>query len=253
MSDSENPNENTEHTQDPTAEADANTAPHADAPAEAPQDNAPTREEFDAMRDAMLRAVAEADNVRKQTAKEIADSRKYAVTNFARDIISVADNFERALKALPEDAKAQLSDAGQSLLTGVEMTEKELHAALSRHGVEPIPAEKGTKFDPNIHQAAAQIPSEMPKDTIAEVIQAGWRMADRTLRPAMVAVSAGGLGAQAEPAAPPQDAPTHNEASPAETPNETPSQETTAHPTTADNAASASDTNEPGNRIDTTI
>lgn len=173
------------------ADIAGDAAPSDDAPA------LPSVEEFQSMRDAMLRAVAEADNVRKQAAKEIADSRKYAIASFARDLLSVADNFERALKSLPEDVRAQLGDAGQSLLTGVEMTEKELHTVLARHGVETIAAQKGAKFDPNVHQAAAQIPSDQPKDTIAEVIQAGWRMGERTLRPAMVAVSSGA------PAAPP--------------------------------------------------
>lgn len=162
--------------------------------------NTPTAEEFEAMRTAMLRAMAEAENVRKQSAKEIADSRKYAVTNFARDLLSVADNFDRALKAMPAEARAKLDEGAQNLLTGVEMTEKELHAALSRHGVEPIPADKGTKFDPNLHQAAAQIPSDQPKDTIAEVIQAGWTLGERTLRPAMVAVSSGTPATAAAPA-----------------------------------------------------
>ncbi len=186
-----------------------------------PAGSAATPEDIAQMRDNMLRAVADAENTRKQAAKEVADTRKYAVASLARDLLSVADNFERALAALSPDVRAQMGEAGQSLLTGVEMTEKELHAALARHGVEPVPAAKGDKFDPNIHQAAAQIPSDQPKDCIAEVVQAGWRIAERTLRPAMVAVSAG--------------APT------------------SAAPTGGDAAGDGGDAGEPGQRLDTTI
>ncbi len=185
-------NEKPDAPADDDASENANERAAADTAAETPDEAASDpQQSLEEIRDKLLRAVAEADNVRKQAAKEIADSRKYAVSSLARDLLSVADNFERALNALPQAARSQMGEAGQSLLTGVEMIEKELHAVLGRHGVERIATERGEKFDPNVHQAAAQIPSEHPKDTIAEIVQLGWRIGERTLRPAMVAVSAG--------------------------------------------------------------
>ena len=143
------------------------------------------------LKDKFLRAVAEAENVRKRSERQVAEARIYAVEKFAHDLLSVADNLARALTALTDEARTDLSDAGKSLLQGVEMTEKELIAALQRHGVKPVPAEPGTVFDPNVHQAVGQIPSAHPEGTIAEPFQTGWQIGERTLRAAMVAVSTG--------------------------------------------------------------
>jgi len=147
--------------------------------------------EFERMRDHMLRAVAEADNTRKRAEREIADSRAYAVTSFARDLLSVTDNLSRALSTLPENARDDMSDAVKNMLAGVEITEKELQAALQRNGVLPIDVYPGAKFDPNLHQAAAQIPSEYASGTVAAVVQSGWVIGDRVLRASMVAISSG--------------------------------------------------------------
>ncbi len=138
-----------------------------------------------------LRALAEADNAKKRAEREVDDARAYGITGFARDILSVADNFDRALSTLPDDARDAMGEVGKNLLAGVEMTQKELHSALARHGVQAIACASGDKFDPNKHQAAAQIPSDLPAGSIVDVIQAGWTIKDRTLRPAMVAVSGG--------------------------------------------------------------
>lgn len=143
------------------------------------------------LREQLLRTLAETDNVRKRAEREKADARTYAVEKFAGDLLSVADNLARALEALPDEEKAQLTEAGQNLLGGIEMTQKELHKVLTRHGVSVIEAEPGHPFDPNLHQAVANIPSEHPNGTIASLFQSGWRIGDRTLRAAMVAVSAG--------------------------------------------------------------
>ena len=103
----------------------------------------------------------------------------------------MSDNLSRALDALPADERETFSEAGKNLLGGIEMTAKELETVLSRNGVKLIEAEPGGAFDPNLHQAVANIPSEHPAGSIASLFQAGWQIGDRTLRAAMVAVSAG--------------------------------------------------------------
>ena len=154
--------------------------------------------ERNGLKDQLLRALAETENVRKRANRQIDDERIYAVERFARDLLNVSDNLSRALLALPEDSRESLSDAGKNLVAGVELTEKELHAVMSRHGVSPIDAEPGASFDPNLHQAVSQIPSEHPAGSVAQTFQSGWKIGDRTLRAAMVAVSAGGGQARAE-------------------------------------------------------
>ncbi|MEQ8557179.1 MAG: nucleotide exchange factor GrpE [Henriciella sp.] len=144
-----------------------------------------------ALKDQVLRAHAEMDNIRKRAAKEVADTRVYAVEKFAGDLLNVSDNLSRALAALPDDERAQLTEAGQNLLGGIEMTQKELHTVLARHGVTAIDAAPGATFDPNQHQAVSQIPSDQPSGAIAETFQTGWKIGERVLRAAMVAVSSG--------------------------------------------------------------
>lgn len=143
------------------------------------------------MRDQMLRAMAEMENLRKRAEREKLDARVYAIEKFAHDLLSVSDNMARALEALPEDERDALTEGGKGLLGGIEMTQKELHTVLTRHGVTAIETEPGEAFDPNLHQAVANIPSEHPNGTIASLFQAGWKIGDRILRAAMVAVSAG--------------------------------------------------------------
>ena len=144
-----------------------------------------------ALKDQVLRAHAEMDNIRKRAAKEAADARVYSVEKFAGDLLNVSDNLARALAALPDEERAQLTEAGTNLLGGIEMTQKELHTVLARHGVTAIDAAPGAAFDPNQHQAVSQIPSDQPSGTIAETFQSGWKIGERVLRAAMVAVSAG--------------------------------------------------------------
>ena len=143
------------------------------------------------LRDQMLRAMAEMENLRKRSEREKSDARVYAIEKFARALLSVSDNMARALEALPESEREALTEGGKGLLGGIEMTQKELHTVLTRHGVTAIDVEPGAAFDPNLHQAVANIPSEHPNGTIASLFQAGWKIGDRTLRAAMVAVSAG--------------------------------------------------------------
>ena len=147
--------------------------------------------EKEEMRDQLLRTLAEMENIRKRSEREKADARVYAIEKFARDLLNVSDNMARALEALPDAEREALTEGGKGLLGGIEMTQKELHTVLTRHGVTLIEAEPGSAFDPNLHQAVANIPSEHPNGSIASHFQAGWRIGDRVLRAAMVAVSAG--------------------------------------------------------------
>lgn len=165
-------------------------APEADAAPEADPLEALQLENAD-LKDKLLRTLAEADNIRKRAERQVADERVYAVEKLARDMLSVADNLARALSALDDQARAELSEAGTSLLAGIEMTERDLIAALQRHGVTPVEASPGTLFDPNVHQAVAQVPSDQPEGHVAEPFQSGWKLRDRTLRAAMVTVSTG--------------------------------------------------------------
>jgi len=147
--------------------------------------------EKEEMRDQLLRTLAEMENIRKRSERQVLDARIYAVEKFAGDLLSVSDNLARALQALSDEDRAALSEAGKSLFDGIEMTEKELHTAFGRHGVTEIAAEPGDTFDPNVHQAVSNIPSDQPNGTIAALFQNGWKIGERTLRAAMVAVSAG--------------------------------------------------------------
>lgn len=155
------------------------------------------------LKDQMLRLVAEMENLRKRTQRDVQDARTYAVTNFARDMLSVSDNLRRAQDAIPADALE--SDANlKSLAEGVEMTERAMLQALERHGVTKLDPE-GQKFDPNFHQAMFEVPNpELPNNTVVQVVQAGYAIGDRVLRPAMVGVSKGGPKVAAENTAAPE-------------------------------------------------
>ncbi len=147
------------------------------------------RAEADAQKDRALRALAEVENVRKRLERERDDARVYSVTRFARDLLTVADNLARALSALPQDTRAKADDAMKAVLDGVEATERELQATLARHGVKPIAAE-GQRFDPHLHQAIAEVPAEAAEPgTVMHVVQPGYTIGDRLLRPAMVTVA----------------------------------------------------------------
>lgn len=141
-------------------------------------------------KDQALRALADADNTKKRAEREVKAASIYAVERFAADMLSVKDNLERALATIDEKARAAMGENAKNLLQGLELTEKDLMAVFARHGIKPVPG-KGSKFDPNVHQAVAQIPSDQAKGDVAEVMQNGFTLGDRTLRAAMVAVSSG--------------------------------------------------------------
>ncbi|QTN98106.1 nucleotide exchange factor GrpE [Brucella sp. 458] len=149
------------------------------------------------LKDQMLRVAAEMENLRKRTQRDVQDARAYAITNFARDMLSVSDNLRRALDAIPADALEADSNL-KSLSEGVEMTERAMLLALERHGVKKLEPE-GQKFDPNFHQAMFEVPNpDLPNNTVVQVVQAGYAIGDRVLRPAMVGVSKGGPKVSAE-------------------------------------------------------
>jgi molecular chaperone GrpE len=147
--------------------------------------------ERDELNDRMLRALAETDNVRKRANRQIAEERTYAVEKFARDLLNVSDHLARALESIPPVERAQLPESARTALEGIELTQKEMLAVLARHGVTAIEAAPGSAFDPALHQAVTQIPSGHPAGSVAQLFQSGWRIGDRVLRAAMVAVSAG--------------------------------------------------------------
>ncbi len=146
--------------------------------------------EIDDLKDKLLRAHAEVDNIRKRAEREKEDAAKYAITKLARDIVSVGDNFQRAIDAVPAGA-AEQDPTLKSFLEGVTMTERELLNVLDRHGIKRLQP-MNEPFNPHLHQAVTQVPREdVPAGTIVAVYQAGYTIADRVLRPAMVGVAQG--------------------------------------------------------------
>jgi molecular chaperone GrpE len=129
------------------------------------------------------------ENLRKRTAREVADARAYGITGFARDILEIADNLQRALDAVPAEARAT-ADAGlTALIEGVELTERSLHRSLEKNGVKKFDP-MGEKFDPNVHQAMYEVPdNSVAPGTVVQVIQTGYMIGERMLRPALVGVS----------------------------------------------------------------
>ncbi|MDF1777170.1 MAG: nucleotide exchange factor GrpE [Rhizobiaceae bacterium] len=162
-------------------------------------------EERDEMKDKYLRLAAEMDNLRRRTAREVRDAKSYSVANFARDMLAVSDNLRRALDAIPDETR-EGSDAGlKALIEGVEMTERLMLSTLERHGVKKL-SPNGEKFDPNFHQAMFEVPNpDVPNNTVVEVVQDGFVIGERVLRPAMVGVAKGGAKAGANASAEPQD------------------------------------------------
>lgn len=143
-------------------------------------------------RDKVLRTLAEMENLRRRTTREVADARSYGIANFARDVLDIADNLQRALDAVPAEAKASGNTGLLSLIEGVELTERSLGKALEKNGVKTFDP-LGERFDPNREQAMFEVPdASIPAGTVVQVMQPGYMIGERVLRPAMVAVSKGG-------------------------------------------------------------
>jgi molecular chaperone GrpE len=175
---------------DQTARAEDEAAAPREAAAPAPS-TALEREHAE-MKDRLLRTLAEMENLRKRTDREVADSRLYGVTSFARDVLGVADNMRRALDAVPPELRASAEAGVKALIEGVDLTERELLKALEKNGIRQF-SPQGEKFDPNLHQAMFEVPDPtVPAGSVVQVMQPGYMIGERILRPALVGVSKGG-------------------------------------------------------------
>lgn len=185
MAQNDNASAETARPEAETADAAAAEAAPADQAAELAARNAE-------LNDRLLRLAAEMENLRKRYERELADTRTYAIAGFARDMLTATDSLSRALMMLPAEARETADATMQSLIDGIELTEREMQRLLSKHGVKPIEAE-GQKFDPHRHQAMFEVPDpSRPEGTVVQVVQAGFSIGDRVLRPAMVGVAKGG-------------------------------------------------------------
>src|SRR5882724_9855011 len=150
-------------------------------------------------RDKMLRTLAEMENLRKRTSKEVTDARAYGFTGFARDILDIADNLQRALDAVRAEMKANADPGLKAFIEGVELTERSLLNTLEKNGVKKFDP-SGEKFNPNFQQAMYEVPdTSVPSGTVVQVVQAGFMIGERVLRPALVGVSKGGAKVAAAP------------------------------------------------------
>ncbi len=190
MADETNPTECSEATQaavEPAAAGEAEP-PVAEAAALSARVAALT-EEVTTLKSGMLRLAADADNTRKRLEREKAEATLYAASNFARDLLGVADSLNRALAAVPEEERAIVDDVMRKFLEGIELTERELLSVFQRHNIRRLET-VGQKFDPNFHQAMFEIPtSEKPPGTVMQEVQAGYAVGERCLRPALVGVA----------------------------------------------------------------
>lgn len=171
------------------AEAPTGAVPEpleSDPPAEARK--AGLEAELADAKDRMLRALAEVENLRRRSARELEEARKYAITGFARELLEVDDNLSRALDSVPQRAADEIGFV-KTLAEGVAMTQKALASCFERHRIAKVTPEIGERFDHNRHQAMFEVESEQPPGTVAQVLQPGYVIADRLLRPALVGVA----------------------------------------------------------------
>lgn len=149
------------------------------------------------LKDKLLRTIAEMENLRKRTERDVADTRSYAIAGFARDMLSATDALSRALMVVPTETRESADGALKSLIEGIELAERETQRLLAKHGVKQIEA-AGQKFDPHKHQAMFEVPNpNVPEGTVVQVVQEGFAIGERVLRPAMVGVAKGGAAASA--------------------------------------------------------
>ena len=150
------------------------------------------------LRDKVLRTLAEMENLRQRTRREVADAKVYGITGFARDVLDIADSLQRTLDAVPAETRESADPLLKALIEGVELTERALLNALEKNGVKKFDPQ-GEKFNPNFQQAMYEVPdASVPSGTVVQVVQAGYMIGERVLRPALVGVSKG--GAKAAPA-----------------------------------------------------
>ncbi len=171
--------------------------PDATSTTEAQAATAALQAEVASLKDRILRTMAEMENLRRRTDREVTDAKAYGVSSFAREMVTVADNLQRAQASLPADAKGDASTAVKSFIEGVELTERDLLSRLARFGVKPIET-IGQRFDPNRHEALFEMPDEsVPNGTVVQQVETGYVIGERVLRPAKVGVSRGGPKADA--------------------------------------------------------
>jgi molecular chaperone GrpE len=174
------------------ADSAANPAPESSQALPEPDPVEALKAENAALKDRLLRTLAEMENLRKRTEREKAEATLYAASNFARDILNVPDSLSRALAAVPPQEREKADEAVRNLLAGVEVTERELLNVFQRHGIRRIDPE-GEKFDPHLHQAMFEVPNDsVPPGTVVQVVQPGYAIGERLLRPALVGVSKAG-------------------------------------------------------------
>lgn len=181
---------------------ETNAAPQPTQPQEAPgvangaaepvADLEALQAEVASLKDKLLRTLAENENVRRRAEREVADAKLYGIANFAREMLTFADNLRRAVESLPAETRASLDTTVAALIDGVEVTERDFLSRLQRFGVKKIEAQ-GARFDPNMHEALFEIPDEaQPAGTVAQVMEQGYMIGERVLRPAKVGVTRGG-------------------------------------------------------------
>ena len=179
-------------------DGDPSSRPDATAATEAQAAMAALQAEVASLKDRILRTMAEMENLRRRTEREVTDAKAYGVSSFAREMVTVADNLQRAQTSLPADDKAEASTAVKSFIEGVELTERDLLSRLARFGVKPIET-IGQRFDPNRHEALFEMPDEsVPSGTVVQQVETGYVIGERVLRPAKVGVSRGGPKAEAQ-------------------------------------------------------
>ena len=191
-----NPNDTEHHSMNPQADSAPEAANGAASAPEADPIAVLEAEKAD-LKDKLLRLMADMENLRRRTEREVADARTYAVANFARDMLNVADNVRRAIESVPAEASRSAEGAFKGLIEGIDLTERDLLKTLERHGVKKLEPQ-GQKFDPNLHQAMFEVPNpEVPNGTVVQVVQSGYVIGERVLRPALVGVAKGGPKATA--------------------------------------------------------
>ncbi|MDO9442988.1 MAG: nucleotide exchange factor GrpE [Beijerinckiaceae bacterium] len=144
------------------------------------------------LKDKVLRTLAEMENLRRRTEREVSEAKLYGVTSFARDMLTFADNLRRAVENVPAEEREAASPALKMFVEGIELTERDFLSRLARHGVKKIEPQ-GQKFDPNMHEALFEVPNpDVPTGTVLQVVEAGYAIGERCLRPAKVGVARGG-------------------------------------------------------------
>jgi len=184
--------ENAAQGETPETETPEVAAPEVDPVEALTQENAE-------LKDRVLRTIAEMENLRKRTERDVADTRSYAIAGFARDMLTATDALSQALIMIPAETRASADGTLKSLIEGIELAQREMQRLLGKHGVKQIEA-AGQKFDPHKHQAMFEVPNpNVPDGTVVQVVQEGFEIGGRVLRPAMVGVSKGGAAAPAAP------------------------------------------------------